>query len=1055
MTLSVVEFSEASTTSSTSTLNVAIAATPIAGDIIIMMSGTDRTTTTRLVSGVSGLGATWSVLHSNTQSSNYTHDYWIGTGANASGNVTVTMNSSRDFNAYVLVIRGFGGTPTSAVVAASASTGTSQAGSSQTATLGEFVCSVGSSVPALTWPSAQNPAASWTTKTPVTPTGGGFAYAAGYAIPASSGTHNTSLTSTTSGKMRISQVVLTGPPSTTGTVHAVASAPTVSIAGVVTISGQVAATPTHPVAAIAGAVPTMGVVTATASAPSVTISGNVGGIVAGVVSATASAPVVSIAGTVPPVITGTVNATPTHPVVHITSATEVVPFETGADLSVAFTDVAFDSFAVSFATEAALDVVEPLDYEPLRVSFETGADLRVAIARPSTIDPVTGLPQYRLLAVTPDGTVLGELPKAAIGDHVLGLGLGDESLSFSLPKYDAGNQHVLPAYGKIIPEVQLWRGPNLEAWVRIDGEPGNNDGTLTYDCSGLGEHLKGRLVGKTPKTNWLINGDFSNGFYGWSFDYDAGSVPAVAPLHSIVDVDFFGKDAKALQLGGATSYTKSAVETATVFIPNTATYMSGGEAKIEAAGANIPDGADVHVIGHTAYNYIDGDYGNGLALSLDRAQAAKATLHAQNSTLTFSLPPGWDDIDPSKRVDDGTVGGRGRYVPVASNDTYAGQAKNRRVELQYVATIDANAGQFARAALTVGEITIPYGERALPVTFKGWAAASSDIVKTSGGYGVLITLYDVSGSTLVKVDEAYSTLDESSSRTLWQPHEGTVTIPANNKPHRLGVRFYAPGGYVLWTAGGVYPEEALFFNKVDQAFIVQGLVEHAQDPAMGKLGDVPILIGTRTFETGRTRTKTYPYHERRQIFDATAEFEALHNGMDLSLEITPTDRVVATHYPRRGQESGVTFELGSNIVAFQPPTDVTSSGTRWIAQALESSGADREEGIVTDLTGMGGMLIERLAYAEPDTPVTELESAAESSSKRYGHPVTMLTVTVGRVGVWDPALTSWMLDHVKVGDLVDVVINDGPYQIYGPHRVTKRTLTPDTDTLRYQLAPEV
>ena len=711
-------------------------------------------------------------------------------------------------------------------------------------------------------------------------------------------------------------------------------------------------------------------------------------------------------------------------------------------LSLSFTAAPSLSFAADGAT-------------PLSLSFAAAPSLRIALARPSTIDPVTGLPQYRLLAVTPDGTVLGELPKAAIGDHVLGLGLGDESLTFSLPKYDAGSQHVLPAYGKIIPEVQLWRGPNLEAWLRVDGEPGNNDGTLTYDCSGLGEHLKGRLVGKAPKTNWLINGDFSNGFYGWSFDYDPGSVPAVAPVHSIVDVDFFGKDAKALQLGGATTYTKSAVKTATVFVPNTATYASGGEAKIEAAGANIPDGSDVHVIGHTAYNYIDGDYGNGLALSLDRAQAVKATLHAQNSTLTFSLPPGWDDIDPAKRADDGTVGGRGRYVPVASNDTYAGQAENRRVELQYVATIDANAGQFARAALTVGEITIPYGERALPVTFKGWASAAGDIVKTSGGYGVLVTLYDVSGSTLVKVDEAYSTLDESSSRTLWEPHEGTVTIPANNRPHRLGVRFYAPGGYVLWTAGGVYPEEALFFNKVDQALIVQGLVEHAQDPAMDKLGDVPILIGTRTFETGRTRTKTYPYHERRQIFDAISEFEALHNGMDLSLEITPTERVVATHYPRRGQGSGVTFELGSNIIDFTPPTDVTSSGTRWIAQALESSGADREEGIVTDLTGMGGMLIERLAYAEPDTPVTELESAAESSSKRYGHPVTMLTVTVGRVGAWDPALTSWMLDHVKVGDLVDVVINDGPYQIYGKHRVTKRTLTPDTDTLRYQLAPEV
>ncbi len=110
---------------------------------------------------------------------------------------------------------------------------------------------------------------------------------------------------------------------------------------------------------------------------------------------------------------------------------------------------------------------------------------------------------------------------------------------------------------------------------------------------------------------------------------------------------------------------------------------------------------------------------------------------------------------------------------------------------------------------------------------------------------------------------------------------------------------------------------------------------------------------------------------------------------------------------------------------------------------------------VIDLTGLGGMLVEQLAYAEPGTPVTALEAAAESSAKRYGHPIVPLTVTIGRVGAWDPGLTSWMLDHVKVGDVVNVVINDGPRQIYGLHRVTKRILTPDTDTLRYQLAREV
>jgi hypothetical protein len=151
----------------------------------------------------------------------------------------------------------------------------------------------------------------------------------------------------------------------------------------------------------------------------------------------------------------------------------------------------------------------------------------------------------------------------------------------------------------------------------------------------------------------------------------------------------------------------------------------------------------------------------------------------------------------------------------------------------------------------------------------------------------------------------------------------------------------------------------------------------------------------------------------------------------------------------------VTFELGSNISAYEAPTSVTDARTRAITQGLESSGADREEGIVTDMSGLGGVLVEGLNYAEPETPVTELESASRAAIMRSGHPVTDLTVTVGRVGAWDPALTSWMLDRVKVGDIVDVVIIDGTTSIVGPHRVIRRTLTPDTDTLRYALAPEI
>ena len=275
----------------------------------------------------------------------------------------------------------------------------------------------------------------------------------------------------------------------------------------------------------------------------------------------------------------------------------------------------------------------------------------------------------------------------------------------------------------------------------------------------------------------------------------------------------------------------------------------------------------------------------------------------------------------------------------------------------------------------------------------------------------------------------------------------------------MRVRYFPPDGTVQWTGGGLFPDDALFFpDGTDQALIVKGLVEHGQDPAFDKLGDSPILLGTRTPLTGVKRKREYLYHERRYVGTCVDEFAGLFNGMDISVETNETQRWVATHYPRKGQTVPVVLALGSNVVDYDAPTSVLESATRAIVQGLDQSGANRREGIATDTTGLGGTLLEKVVYAKPDTPPTELEEAAFSEIARHAKPVTDLVVTVGLVAgplADRVSLTSDLLDRVKVGDTVDVEIIDGDVEITGPHRVVRRILTPNTDTLRYALTPEV
>src|SRR5690606_31490669 len=127
--------------------------------------------------------------------------------------------------------------------------------------------------------------------------------------------------------------------------------------------------------------------------------------------------------------------------------------------------------------------------------------------------------------------------------------------------------------------------------------------------------------------------------------------------------------------------------------------------------------------------------------------------------------------------------------------------------------------------------------------------------------------------------------------------EVTIDVPADGQAWEIVARLTPPAGTVIYDEGAtnLWADDALEFVDVDQALIVAGLVAHAQDPAFDK---DDLNIGASTPLTGVTRTRVYYWHDRQTIASCLAELTGLSDGVDITIDTTPTTRTVRTHYPR-------------------------------------------------------------------------------------------------------------------------------------------------------------
>ena len=662
------------------------------------------------------------------------------------------------------------------------------------------------------------------------------------------------------------------------------------------------------------------------------------------------------------------------------------------------------------------------------VSIGVGSTL---IARPVdvvSVDPRNSRPQWRYVVTDLANMPLGELTD--ITHDAVEDGVNTPTTMRFMMAADDPTRALIESAAPLTRKCQVWEGNNLLLWgPLLPDQQGDNDsaGYTVHDPSWWWRGGR-RVIGRLPRLNLLKNGDFKSGLTYWTRGYDADSKPAAAPDVKIVSEDFLedtdGLDPiKAAQITGVESFTESELSSNAVFWPNLATFRPGGVASVETVANAMPTtaGLKVTIIGHTAN---DGT-GNGLGLSLRRAQAAAAIVHAKRPGAVITTKGvGFYDPKPGFPIDS--------------------QAQ-RRVVIQYDQTITGESKQWIRQTI---EVTQPKSARyplvmtaaAMLKVADDWSVPDANMVTVKVVARRKGAAKPLPWDAQLGVGE--SSISDTDPVDRWIGQSAQATVPADGRPYLVDVYLYAPAALADYTAVGLFPEELLYFWGVDQALIFKGIVEHIQSTALGH-GDLG--IETRTPLTGIKRDRTYAFRDHMPADTALEEFGGLNRGMDYDTRMLTDGRVIMqTYYPQQGKPVGYTLVQGGNVVAATPERsrDVASS----IIMQAQDLGSYRAEAYAKDPRALGGLLLEKVVTAEQETPLNELREAARQELA-WGRTST--------TGYWldiDPDAIGDVLANTSKGDVVRLIL-DSPVQVDCLARIVNRERHPDS--LRLLVAVEV
>lgn len=289
------------------------------------------------------------------------------------------------------------------------------------------------------------------------------------------------------------------------------------------------------------------------------------------------------------------------------------------------------------------------------------------------------------------------------------------------------------------------------------------------------------------------------------------------------------------------------------------------------------------------------------------------------------------------------------------------------------------------------------------------------------------------------IESAVANLDENTPRGKWVRMQVALTVPPTGVPEFVAMVLSCPRGAVFWDRATFALDESTRFVETDQAEIVAALVAHLQDPAYDK---ADVNLAAECPLTGVLRDRTYAHHEHLNGWDTLGEFPTLDDGLDLSCDYTPTRRILRTHYPAKGRHwPGLVLEWGRNLADYAWTSDGESAATSMIVLG-QGDGAGREEGFAIDPSSFaGGITLETVFSAPPETPVDTLDNVAGAELAKVHAPEVLALKTVPVTA----GLERWFA-AVRVGDSVPVRVHNGALNVTGIYRLGRITLN-DDDTL--------
>lgn len=185
----------------------------------------------------------------------------------------------------------------------------------------------------------------------------------------------------------------------------------------------------------------------------------------------------------------------------------------------------------------------------------------------------------------------------------------------------------------------------------------------------------------------------------------------------------------------------------------------------------------------------------------------------------------------------------------------------------------------------------------------------------------------------------------------------------------------------------------------------------------------------------------------RDTLEVIDRYVKRDGGVEWYVAYTPLTRTFTVEHPRMGRDippEEVTLELGYAPAGNLSGYSLTENATAAVSY-MTTLGDGPYRGVSSDLTAWGGLKLEGQQQAPAGTDRHDLIGWSARALRLSTGETEVLTVDV---------FDGDLIDVIRLGDRVTVVIDDWDVQVDGIFRVVERKLIPKTDSMVLTLNPE-